>query len=180
MGSLLDTEKKYAKVKEVNVKLYDKVKRDRELVDSLRADFDVASTSYRRAKAACRRKHEKLLEYRERLWNANEAIGRMKRDLRENAIDRYLISDDGYDRDKLIFDRAVEDLKVMLGSKYPDFDFSEFYEEVAARVKPVSDPVDDLSLEFAEARLSDEEPSDVSDDDGRFLGESGVGQSSRA
>ncbi|KAK0573717.1 hypothetical protein LWI29_012392 [Acer saccharum] len=132
LGSLLDTKKKYARVKDLNSKLYDKIKRDRGLVESLRDKLEGASTFYRKSKAECRKKHEKLIEYRYCLRSANETIESMKRDLGENAVDRYVISDEGYKRDKDIFDRAVEDLKVMLGNKYPDFDFSEFHKEVAA------------------------------------------------
>ena len=70
---------------------------------------------------------------------------------------------------------------MMLGSKYPDFDFSEFNADVAAaqaaRKKQVADPVADLSLEFSEAPLSDAEPSDVSEDDERYSEDIGRGQS---
>ena len=107
----------------------------------------------------------------------------MKRDLGENAVDRFLVSDEGYERDKDIFDRAVEDLKVMLGSKYPDFDFSEFHKEVAAaqagRVKPASDPIEDLSLTFSAECISEEEPEDVSEDE-TFLDEPEKGGRSEA
>ncbi|KAI9201751.1 hypothetical protein LWI28_028673 [Acer negundo] len=71
----------------------------------------------------------------------------MKRDLGDNVVDRFVISDECYDQDKEIFNRAFEDLK--------------------ARVKLVNDQVEDLSLRFSEAYISDEEPMDVSEDDER-------------
>ncbi|KAI9169738.1 hypothetical protein LWI28_016983 [Acer negundo] len=53
LGTLLDTEKKYEKVKEVNSKLYEKIKRDRGSVEALKENFIEASSSYRESKAKC-------------------------------------------------------------------------------------------------------------------------------
>ncbi|TXG58291.1 hypothetical protein EZV62_016120 [Acer yangbiense] len=173
IGTLLETKKKYEKVKDVNTKLHDKIKHDQVLVRALKDNLGQASSSYQKSKALCRKKQAKLLDYRNRLREANQAIATMKRDLGENAIDRYAISDECYDQHKETFDRAVEEFKVMLGNTYLDFDFSEFNKEVAdafaTRVKSMQDLVEDLSLRFSEVALSDEDPTDVSSDDERFL-----------
>ena len=115
----------------MNVKLHDKLKRDNVLIESLRERSTEASSSYRKSKAVSRKKHMKLLKYCERPRSANKAISTMKKDLGENAIDRFVIFEECYGRDRDIFDQAVVDLKAMLDNIYPDFDFSEFHTEVA-------------------------------------------------
>ena len=158
LGSLLDTERKYKRVKDVNSRLYEKVKQDAQLIESLKGNLTSASSSYRKSKADSRKKHAKLMEYRRRLRDSNEAISILKRDLGENAIDRFMTSDEGYDQQREIFDRAVEEFRVMLSNTYPDFDFSMFNKEVdatlAAWVRPAHDPVEDLAAKFSEGALS--------------------------
>ena len=148
MGTLLDKEKKYESVKEVNVRLHEKAKRDNALIGSLRDKFTEASSSYRKSKAVSRKRHDKVLEYHRRLRMANKTIFAMKRDLGENAIDRFLSSEEGFERDKDIFDQAVSDLRAMLGSIYPESDFSQFDAEVSKaqkeRVRPEADLVEDI------------------------------------
>ncbi|KAI9169796.1 hypothetical protein LWI28_017855 [Acer negundo] len=85
----------------------------------------------------------------------------MKKDLKKNAIDRFLSSDEGYERDNEIFDQSVEDLK-------------------EKREKPTGDPVEDLSVKFSEVYISDDDPGDVSEDDERFLEDERRGKSSVA
>ncbi|KAK0584956.1 hypothetical protein LWI29_021350 [Acer saccharum] len=115
---------------------------------------------------------ENVIEFLCSLRSANETISTLKKDLGENAIDRYVISEECYERDRDIFDQAVRDLKVMLHNSYPDFDFFEFDKEVVtaleARVQPVHDLVEDLSLKFTKVSLSEGKPTDVLSDDERF------------
>ncbi|KAI9198750.1 hypothetical protein LWI28_021551 [Acer negundo] len=117
LGTLLDTKKKYEKVKEVNTKLYEKIKCDRGSVKALKNKCNEAFSLYRRETS--------------KIMLLIGSSSRMN---------------------------AVEDLK--------------------ARVKPVSDPVEDLSLKFSEAYISNEEPMDVSEDDERFSEDQGRGKGS--
>ena len=153
----------------MNSRLYEKIKRDAQLIESLKGTLTSASSSYQKAKGDSRRKQTKLLEYRRRLRDAKEAVSVLKRDLGDNAIDRYMASEEGYDQQREIFDRAVEEFRTMLSNTYPDFDFSIFNKEVdaalAARVRPEQEPVEDLATKFSEVALSEGEPSDVSDDE---------------
>ena len=153
------------------------------LVDTQRAFIGETSAAYKKAKAICREKHAKVCDYRERIKRANATIRRMKKDLGENAVDRYVNSEDFYEVQEQSFDGAVEDVRKLLGRSYPEFDFSLFDAEVekavAARVKPTLDPVTDITKNFLEEPVSEEEPEVVSSDDESLIPDKAPGRAKR-
>ena len=152
-----------------------KLKESEDLVGHQRSIISEISGSYRKAKALCRKKQEKLRDYRGRVERANESIRRMKGELGDNAVEMFLASDEFAEMQEVIFDKAVDDVRKLLLRSYPDFDFSSFDADVKKatdnrkRAEPVS--VADMSGTFLEEPLSENEPEAVSDDDERFVPE---------
>ena len=186
-------EKRYGDAK----RRFDRLRKDKDKVDEdLRRSLDSqeeqkkiirdASYSYGRAKSSCRKNHDKLCDYRGRIARANETIRGMKADLGDNAVDMFVASEEFQEIQEETFDRAVKDIRKLLGRSYPDFDFSSFDAEVQkateSRVRKQSAPVADKSGDFSEEPLSDVEPEGVSSDDERFAGglaSAKVGRASR-
>ena len=78
-------------------KVEEKLRESRALVDTQRTIISETSGAYQKAKAACREKYAKVCDYRERIKKANAMIRGMKKDLGENAVDRYVNSEDFYE-----------------------------------------------------------------------------------
>ena len=178
-----DAKAKCEKLQKDKEKVEEKLRESRALVDTQRTIISETSGAYQKAKAACRVRHAKVCDYRERIKRANATIRGMKKDLGENAVDRYVNSEDFYEVQEQSFDGAVEDVRKLLGRSYPEFDFSLFDAEVekavAARVKPTLDPVTDITKNFLEEPVSEEEPEVVSSDDESLIPDKAPGRAKR-
>ncbi|TXG48245.1 hypothetical protein EZV62_027539 [Acer yangbiense] len=157
IGSLLHMEKKYEDKRERYKKLKgkkdevdDKLRVALATIESQKVAMGEMSASYRKAKSKYREKHAKLCDYR------------------------------GWSQEK-IFDRAVKEIKEMLLQSYPSFNFFAFDAELKKAIetweKEADEPVEDISGNFKEVSLSDDEPMAVSSDDERF-GEKGRDEAS--
>ena len=116
-------EKRYGDAK----RRFDRLRKDKYKVDGdLRKSIDSqeeqkkllrdASDSYRRAKSNCKKKHDKLCDYRGRIARANETIRGMKADLGDNAVDMFVASEEFQEIQEDTFDKAVKDIRKLLRS----------------------------------------------------------------
>ncbi|KAI9195354.1 hypothetical protein LWI28_014092 [Acer negundo] len=158
INNLLQMEKRYGeergryeKLKKEKDKVDDKLREVLATIVSQKTTIGEMSISYRKAKFECIEKHAKLCDYRKCVKRANETIRGMKEDLRDNVVDMFLVSEEFYKNQEKTFDRAVKEV-------------------IESRVREEGDPVNDISRDFMEEPVSDDELVPVSSDDDRFNG----------
>ncbi|KAK1571844.1 hypothetical protein Q3G72_023946 [Acer saccharum] len=93
---------------------------------SLKVEASEASTSYWKAKAKCRENQTKLRDYRTCIGVTNITIKDMREDLGDNVVDAFLASEEFYNTQAGIFDRAVEEVNEIFTQAYPNLDLSNF------------------------------------------------------